>query len=69
MAEPRTLLDDLPAAWRLRTQPGLTEAQRIQLVSEAITDIAEREGVTASEINLRAAESYVIARTTTEDAI
>jgi hypothetical protein len=57
----RDQIAKLVGSIRSRTEP-LDEAERISLVSGLICEVAELEGVSASEIALRAAESYLLAR-------
>ncbi len=63
MAEQPTIAGGYSAAWRLRNERNLDERERIALVSAAICDLAEEQGVSAAEIALRAAEAYVITMT------
>jgi hypothetical protein len=58
-----TIAHGYSAAWRLRNEPRLTEAERLALVTEAIGELAEEEGVSASAMIVRAAESYVLVKT------
>lgn len=63
MAEQPTIAGGYSAAWRLRNERGLSERERIALVSEAVMDLAEEQGVSAAQIKLRAAESFILAST------